>query len=593
MTSLPHHTLSLPPSRYSTPPIQSGPSGESGSPGHADFGLSLPQPGYGNQPQYGSDLNPSPYGPLPDEIQEMQSRDAARTQPYGTPATSPPTPPRRSVRAAAKRKLPVGFDDSENNSPEPESPRRRKTTKNKAAPKDLVINKPLSELAVEMGVEVEDMHKYVTRSVQERHEEIDRMGVKDRGRIKRPMNSFMLYRKAYQAMTKKYCGQDNHQVVSRVCGDSWRHLESDEFKAEYERYAKLDRSGHKAAWPDYKFKPAKPRGKKAKDDDDDDDDPNWTFRRVHRDEDPAIQGDGFGPMSRAHTPSMVVGMSDHLSRHASPSGQQYRRYGSSPASHASPYQSHQRYMSGSPYPQPPLTLHGGVSDFDFGGGADPGPPMSFRGYHPAAARGGEPGSHMPSRLDMAHMQQQGQSSHMASLAYDGLSGGAGAGDHMLHHHHHHHHHGLPDRHSPVPVHDDGLIYSPSDLLPGGGGDGSFHAVAPPHQPQQYGQQHYQQPPRHLQQLQEQFYGQSYLRNQFAVGQKQQPEQLQLQSSRQASEPPLVDPSLLDPLDAAADHHHLVAPELGALGGLNETLMAGGHHGFDEWEITDWPAEGEH
>lgn len=75
MTNLPHHTLSLPPSRYSTPPIQSGPGGESGSPGHADFGLSLPPSGYGHQPQYGSDLNPSPYGPLPDEIQETQSRD--------------------------------------------------------------------------------------------------------------------------------------------------------------------------------------------------------------------------------------------------------------------------------------------------------------------------------------------------------------------------------------------------------------------------------------------------------------------------------------------------------------------------------------
>ncbi|KAL8370965.1 hypothetical protein RB595_001021 [Gaeumannomyces hyphopodioides] len=569
-----HHMISLPPSRYSTPPIQSRP-GEFGSPDHTGRSATAPLSGYGNQP---GQQSPSPYGPLPDEIQEMQSRGPIRTQPYGTPATSPPTPKRRSVRVATRHRLPGGDESSGRNSPEPESPRRKAKSRNRSA-SDLSVSRPLSELAVEMGVEVDDMHKYVTRSVEERRQEIDRVGIKDRGRIKRPMNSFMLYRKAYQAMTKKYCGQDNHQVVSRVCGDSWRHLESDEFKAEFERLAKLDRAGHKAAWPDYKFKPAKPRGKKGKDGDEDDD-PNWTFRRVHREEDPAFQESFGGYMSREHTPSMGL-QSDMPSRHTSPPAR-YRRFGGSPESHST-YQP-QRYMSGSPYSQP-MGLHA-APDFDFN--TAPGG-LPFRGY----TGRGEPHMHA------------GQSSHMV-LAYDGLVGGGGGGDLI-------NHHGLPDRHSPAPAHDEGLMYSPSDLLPDGEGSfangaGNYH-VAPyqqqQQQQQQYPQQHYSQhhQPRH----QPQFYGQGH----HSLAGREQGLQ---QSGRQASEPPLVDPSLLGPagdmaaatasapsgyapssFDARgkAEQQHMVAPDLDALGGLNETLMGGGAHGFDEWEITDWPAEGSH
>ncbi|KAL8419472.1 hypothetical protein RB594_002620 [Gaeumannomyces avenae] len=542
MVDLQRDMISLPPSRYSTPPIQSRP-GAFGTPATA------PSSGYGNRP---GQQDPSPYGPLPDEIQEMQSRDQLRTQPYGTPATSPPTPKRRSTRVAASRhRLPAGDDSSGRGSPEPESPRRRKAPKSRDRPAgDLSVTRPLSELAVEMGIEVEDMHAYVTRSTEERHQEIDRTGTKDRGRIKRPMNSFMLYRKAYQLMTKKYCGQDNHQVVSRVCGDSWRHLESDAFKAGFERLAKLDRAGHKAAWPNYKFQPAKPRGKKGKDADEDDD-PTWTFKRVHREEDPAFQEVFGGYMSREHTPSMM-GMSDMPSRHTSPPAPQYSRQ----------YQA-QRYMSSSPYPQP-LGLHAtAASDFDFNAG--PGGLSSIRGY----AGRGEQQPHM----------HAGQGAHMG-LTYDGL----------------------PTRHSPAPAHDEGLMYSPSDLLPDGAGN--FHAAAPYQQQQQqqyghqqYGQQHYSQhhQPRHHQP--QQFYGGQGHHHALA--------------GRQASEPPLVDPSLLAPSAADATvapsgyapssfdargkaEPHAMAPELDALSGLNETLMGGGGaHGFDEWEITDWPVEGGH
>ncbi|GFG21417.1 hypothetical protein IFM5058_11036.1, partial [Aspergillus udagawae] len=66
---------------------------------------------------------------------------------------------------------------------------------------------PLSELTQTMThIPVRDMHTWVQRSIEERHQEV----LKRRGRIPRPMNSFMLYRSAYADRAKLWTTAHNN-----------------------------------------------------------------------------------------------------------------------------------------------------------------------------------------------------------------------------------------------------------------------------------------------------------------------------------------------------------------------------------------------
>ena len=105
------------------------------------------------------------------------------------------------------------------------------------------------------------MDAWVNRSAGTRHEEV----LKKKGKISRPMNSFMLYRSAYAERTKAWCSENNHQVVSSVSGESWP-MEPAEVRNKYNELAKLERINHQAAHPDYKFSPSKPAvaGRKRK-----------------------------------------------------------------------------------------------------------------------------------------------------------------------------------------------------------------------------------------------------------------------------------------------------------------------------------------
>lgn len=126
----------------------------------------------------------------------------------------------------------------------------------KAEKKVAKLEKPLSELTRDWThVPVVDIEAYVNRSAEVRRREVEEG--KNPGKVKRPMNSFMLYRKAYQNRTKDWCLQNNHQVVSQVCGDSWP-LEPDEVKEQFTEWAKLERQNHQNAHPGYKFSPTKP-----------------------------------------------------------------------------------------------------------------------------------------------------------------------------------------------------------------------------------------------------------------------------------------------------------------------------------------------
>jgi hypothetical protein len=119
------------------------------------------------------------------------------------------------------------------------------------------IEKPLSELARQYpNVAVTDIETYVHRPVAERLREVEEC--KTPGKIKRPMNAFMLYRKAYQNLAKNLCTQNNHQLVSKICGGGWP-VEPDHIREQFNEWAKIERANHQLAHPGYKFTPSKPR----------------------------------------------------------------------------------------------------------------------------------------------------------------------------------------------------------------------------------------------------------------------------------------------------------------------------------------------
>jgi hypothetical protein len=113
----------------------------------------------------------------------------------------------------------------------------------------------MSELTKNSSIPVADIETYVHRSSDERRQEIETG--KNPGRVKRPMNAFMLYRKAYQQRAKEWASQHNHQIVSRVCGMSWP-LEPEHIRQQFKSWADTERDNHQKAHPNYKFAPSKP-----------------------------------------------------------------------------------------------------------------------------------------------------------------------------------------------------------------------------------------------------------------------------------------------------------------------------------------------
>ncbi|TVY50114.1 HMG-box protein [Lachnellula occidentalis] len=189
---------------------------------------------------------------------------------YSTPATSPPTPSMSSQDMLHSRSGLAIQRGHQSLRPMPEGrsriekspkPKKIKKEKIKAEKKVAKLEKPLSELTRDWThVPVADIDAYVNRSAEERRREVDEGKIP--GKVKRPMNSFMLYRKAYQNRTKDWCLQNNHQVVSQVCGDSWP-LEPAEVKEQFGEWARIERANHQNAHPGYKFSPTKPGAAKA------------------------------------------------------------------------------------------------------------------------------------------------------------------------------------------------------------------------------------------------------------------------------------------------------------------------------------------
>ncbi|CAN6654865.1 hypothetical protein TRVA0_027S01530 [Trichomonascus vanleenenianus] len=78
--------------------------------------------------------------------------------------------------------------------------------------------------------------------------------------VKRPLNSFMLYRKSQTQSAMAYALSSqlklNHQNISQIIGLMWQ-TESKELKAEFAKFAGHEKEIHKALHPDYKFCPQK------------------------------------------------------------------------------------------------------------------------------------------------------------------------------------------------------------------------------------------------------------------------------------------------------------------------------------------------
>ncbi|KAI9821993.1 MAG: hypothetical protein M1826_000605 [Phylliscum demangeonii] len=155
-----------------------------------------------------------------------------------------PGPPRTQARVAKpkkSKKAPV-----------------RGSKKEKAKVPD--ITAPLSEITKDLHhIPVKDMEPLIHRSAEVRWKET----AERKGYVTRPMNSFMLYRSAYTERAKVWSLQNNHQVISALCGQSWA-LEPAEVRDKYIAWGLLEQNNHRKAHPGYKFKPTKANAKKRK-----------------------------------------------------------------------------------------------------------------------------------------------------------------------------------------------------------------------------------------------------------------------------------------------------------------------------------------
>ncbi|KFY78045.1 hypothetical protein V499_02697 [Pseudogymnoascus sp. VKM F-103] len=222
-------------------------------------------PGYEDlQFQYDMKQENSRYAPVPDDAQ-LYGYGSHEASPAPS-AMSPPPNVRRTrsgqaINRAIQQLKPSPKPTARATSPKPKAKKAKKEKKVKAENKIARLEQPLSVLTREWThVPVVDIDAYVNRSAEIRRQEVEEG--KNPGKVKRPMNSFMLYRKAYQNRTKNWCLQNNHQVVSQVCGDSWP-LEPDDVRAQFNEWARIERQNHQNAHPGYKFSPAKAGTAKA------------------------------------------------------------------------------------------------------------------------------------------------------------------------------------------------------------------------------------------------------------------------------------------------------------------------------------------
>ena len=124
---------------------------------------------------------------------------------------------------------------------------------------DAALSRPLSVCTSQLtDVPIEDVAKFASRPESARRKEAQFR----HGSVARPLNSFMLYRKAYLQRAKSWCKHNKQQHLSQTLAASWR-IESPEVRQYYQGCAILEQDNHAKTYPDYKFSPKKARSRRA------------------------------------------------------------------------------------------------------------------------------------------------------------------------------------------------------------------------------------------------------------------------------------------------------------------------------------------
>lgn len=149
-------------------------------------------------------------------------------------ATARSSPIRRKERRASRK-----FRDRKRN-------KRRSDAEIQSRP---YISKALSAAADKWSsVNITTAESFAKRPVETRQSEAAAVG-----KVKRPLNAFMLYRMAYHHVAKAEYGRNNSAQVSVLCGVSWKTLEPKCVIVHFEQLASKERQLHEAAFPNYRL----------------------------------------------------------------------------------------------------------------------------------------------------------------------------------------------------------------------------------------------------------------------------------------------------------------------------------------------------
>ncbi|KAG0229866.1 hypothetical protein BGW41_002855 [Actinomortierella wolfii] len=100
------------------------------------------------------------------------------------------------------------------------------------------------------------------QSAEARKQQLRRQ-IRDRFRVKRSPNCFIIYRNEIHPKLVAMYGNRNNKEISRMAGACWK-AEPPEVKNQYKQQAKVERDHHALINPGYKYQPArKPKGAKA------------------------------------------------------------------------------------------------------------------------------------------------------------------------------------------------------------------------------------------------------------------------------------------------------------------------------------------
>ncbi|KAK3488674.1 uncharacterized protein B0T23DRAFT_405992 [Neurospora hispaniola] len=330
-----------------------------------------------------------------------------------TPATSPPTPARHAELMNSNHRNSPLRNLTRSSKIEKKPPRKKKSStdskKLEGKVAALLLDKPLSQQKVPEDLVLTNMEDYVNRGKEVRQREVE--SGKNPGKVKRPMNAFMLYRKTYQGVAKGWADEHNHQVVSRVCGMSWP-MEPEQVREQFKAWAEKERENHQLAFPDYKFTPTKPsKAPKYKDGNESDcSDPEWdptgsirsrtlprarSLTRASSDD-----FDDHPPyvMGRLTYPPYGYSAGMHNTMAAFAGHRSPFEYSNPSKAMPAPYEHHPGALRDGSYYEaqvhtPPRQLHHGMSVEDIVMRRTPSPTMAYSGGHPHGLSMSNAGAH--------------------------------------------------------------------------------------------------------------------------------------------------------------------------------------------------------